>query len=334
MFMGFNMLGTLKSSDNLIEKTQDFDFIHIQNTYIDQLYGTTTVVTDDNWMQQAPETWAFGTAFNATFNDNLQGGNITYSGQSVSKIKIKRKLSTENSQKTIYIKEPDNPELGMTPSEFQLVDSNGSELIDFLEPNNVEVEYMYVPVFKLGTEATKDIDVNSHSIKVKSEFISDMVVGRTNNGEMNGYPARFNETLTTQRNRQTGLVQTMGSKKPYNVINGLSDYYSGSLQANFILLDADCNLDLHQVSDYRKKIDDFLANGESKIIKTIDGQMYMVSLDNTINHNDDGYYCYDDGFFHLMDTSFNWNEIGDAFSIGDLYDNNFINTDIDREDGF
>ena len=159
-------------------------------------------------------------------------------------------------------------------------------------------------------------NVNSGVVEVNSWFTADMVVGRNDNGVMTGYPARINETLNYQRNRNASTVTTLGSKYPFVINNGLTNYYSGSIQATFIMMDEDNVLDTEGVREYRNNLDDFLTNGMAKLIKTNEGNMYMVAMNESISHND---------------TSFNQTEIGDAYSVGDLYDNNFINTEVDRK---
>ena len=52
--------------------------------------------------------------------------------------------------------------------------------------------------------------------------------------------------------------------------------------------------------------------------------MWMVDIINAIPRSNDGHY-------QLVSQSIEWVESGDPFSIGDLYDNGFINTDVDRK---
>ena len=52
--------------------------------------------------------------------------------------------------------------------------------------------------------------------------------------------------------------------------------------------------------------------------------MWMVDVYGTINRSENGHY-------QLIDHSFEWAEIGDPYSIKELFLNGFINTDVDSE---
>lgn len=310
------------------EPLAKFNHITVQNQYIDQLYGSTALIdnSSSDFDYPVPDGWGYGTIFNADFEKDISGGNITYSSASIAGIKIKRKFIDEEEWQTIYYKTPIK-----SSEDFQLQDANGNRLIDFLEPNHRTVQYMYVPRFKAGTEATADFDLNSAVITVNSEFDADMIVGRNTDDVMISYPARLNEQFIPQRNGQTQSVVTMGSKYPFINSNGLADYYTGSMTALFILMDEDCILHTEKIRQYRRDVDTFLNNKIPKLIKTEEGDVYMVATTDAITHENSDRYYDDTSSVVLMPTSFNWTEIGDYHSVGDLYDNDFINTDIDRE---
>lgn len=328
MFAGNTFAATKEAMQGVVENEPSFDSLAITNSYTDKLYGALALLnedTADKWV--IPDGWKFGTMFNAQFNKDLSGGNISYSTESVKGIKIKRKLPNEENWKTIWY----NTNV-KSSKDFELLDAAGNQLVDYLEPNNVDVQYMYVPVFRVGTEATHDIDLNSQVVTVHSRFESDMLIGERPDEVMVGYPARFNETLAWNKNRNAATVVTLGSKYPFVINNGDANYYSGQLDGLFILMDENCKLDTEEINKYRMNLDDFLSNGLAKIIKTNEGDMFMVAIDNTITHQDNGTFIDTDNnhWVKLMNTQFSWSEIGDAYDVGDLYDNNFINTDVDR----
>ena len=75
--------------------------------------------------------------------------------------------------------------------------------------------------------------------------------------------------------------------------------------------------------DYRNIIYDFLTNGNPKILKDNMGNIYMVAI------TGDAITEESDHPLHVI-SNFELTECGDAYYVGDLYDNNFIDTDIDR----
>ena len=74
---------------------------------------------------------------------------------------------------------------------------------------------------------------------------------------------------------------------------------------------------------YRNEIDQFLTNGEPKILKSFEGDIWLVNVVNSITRRTNDHY-------QNVSSQFEWVEAGNPFSIGDLYDNGFINTDVDR----
>lgn len=326
MFLGFNFAAQPSNTQSVVEPEQSYNKLTLSNQYIEKLYGDSEARSaKDNKWYQTPEHWSYKTLFVANFDENLSGGNITHSTESVKGIKIKRKLPTETNWKTIYYKENIK-----SSSDFDLVDADGNQLVDFLEPNDTEVEYMYVPVFKSDEEGTEDIDINSKVVKVLSHFEADIVVGRNASDIMVGYPARLNPTFNYQRQRNSNAITTLGSKYPFVINNGLTDYYSGEMQAVFMLLRDDCSLDIEGTDKYRDNLNTFLSNGKAKLIKTCEGQLFLVAVNGAITNNSQGYFTGDNKLANIVNTKFNWTQIGDALNINDLYDSNFINTKIDE----
>ena len=103
----------------------------------------------------------------------------------------------------------------------------------------------------------------------------------------------------------------------------MARYYSGTLAATFIEFKDD-DYDVDNGWRYRNKIDEFLADGRAKILKTFEGNMYMVNivgnLPRTVNEH-----------YQNVSHQIEWVECGDPTMISDLYDNGFIDTDVDRE---
>ena len=326
MFLGFHFAAQTDNARGLVEPEQSFNKITLAGQYAEKLYGDSEARTTSkgDWYQ-TPEHWSYKTLFVVNFDENLSGGNITHSTESVKGIKIKRKLPQETNWKTIYYKQNIS-----SSKDFDLVDEEGNQLVDFLEPNDTDIEYMYVPVFHSDEEGTEDIDINSRVVKVHSHFEADVVVGRNDYDLMVGYPARLNPTFNYQRQRNNNAITTLGSKYPFVINNGLTDYYSGEMQAIFMLLRDDCSLDIEGSDRYRDNLNTFLSNGKAKLIKTCEGQLFLVAINGAITNNSQGYYTGDNKLANIVNTKFNWTQIGDALDINDLYDNNFINSNIDE----
>ena len=84
-------------------------------------------------------------------------------------------------------------------------------------------------------------------------------------------------------------------------------------------MDDNCLFNTENLWEYRREIDDFLTNGEPKLLKSFDGEMWMVDIINNIERSNTGHP-------DLVNHQIEWVEVGDPLMVGDLYDNGFINT--------
>lgn len=324
MFCGATFAASKKASKNIMENEANFNYAKISNTLIGHFYVASDYVASDlDYL--IPTDWDYDTVINADFEKDINGGNITYFYDTVSYINIKRKLPNETQWKTIYHKKVTSIE------DLNLITSDGNtSLVDYIEPNNTWVQYMYSPEFKEGSGQSESL-LNSQIVKVKSEFDSDFMIGKNDDDKMMSYPIIINESVSYQKNVNSNVVATMGNKYPFIINNGISNYYTGHIQATMIPI-VDCNIDGIGAREYRNEVDEFLVNKIPKLYKTNDGDLYIIMTGNTIPHTDNGYwYDEDENVVHMIDTQFDWTEIGNAYSMGNLYDNNIIDTDIDRE---
>ena len=322
MFLGAELCGIPASFENIQEPSSKINNISLSNMYLDELYGTTHLPDDFNIRNI--EKWSYGTFLHATYEDGLSAGNITYSADVISATKIKKRIQGEQTWKTIYVQKGTGAEKNGVPS--FTVDDFAINFIDYLEPSNRVIEYQYVPVFNVGGE---EQDMDSEGTEVLSKFDSWFLVGQyeddgNNNFIYDIHPMVADTTVTKQLNKQFNTVQTLYGKYPFVVNNGNNLYYSGSATATFFeLCSNDGMVDAENGWKYRNTIDQFLSNGMAKIMKSFEGDIYLITVNDNISHSQNGHY-------QNVNTSFNWVEIGDPFSVGDLYDNGFINTEIDR----
>lgn len=297
MFMGTGFSGELEQFYGYGTSEATIPTLSLQGMILDELYATKNVLVHFDW--NIPSDWDFNTHLHALYRNDLYAGNVSYSESIVQKIKIKKRYKGSFTWKTIYEKEIH------TNEDFAI------ELYDYLEPSHREIEYAYVAVIA-------NADTDTISTSVYSEFNSHFVVGQK---EL--YPAIFDTALTRQYNRESKTIVSPGAKYPYVINNGIAKYYSGNLTATFIEI-KDCLPDVENGWLYRNKIDEFLADGKAKILKTFEGDMYMINIVGTLPRTENGH-------FQNVSHQIDWVECGDPTMISDLYDNGFIDTDVDRE---
>ena len=274
--------------------------IMIGRCVVDKLYIESGTDTDiSTWDGSFPTEWGWKSLMQADYNDSLYAGSVDYSVDVVSELRIKRRKAGESRWKTIYVKNTET------------VDDFKFSYVDRLAAGNATYEYMLVPLIT-GEEGASQIQT------IESEFRDFYLVDRN---QM--YHIVLDSSNDFQYNTETSVQTTIARKHPFIIKNGSIGYYSGSVKATFIEL-VDCEWDVDNGAYFRKLVDQFLANDNVKILKDWLGNMWMVMITDTISQDTS-----DSALFPVH--SFSWTECGDAEDIGDLYDNGFINTQLDRE---
>ena len=283
---------------NALASDETINKISLSGMVLDELYASKDVLLKFNW--QIPDVWTFNTYLHAKYQNSTHAGNVNFSESIVSKIKIKKRFKCDFAWKTIYEKEVhDNKDFAI-------------EFYDRLNPAKKYVEYAYVPVI-----AGSDSNTNIVSADVYSDFRDDMICERDV-----AYPLILDADNTITYNRESNTVVSPGRKYPYVINNGIARYYSGTYTCTFIKMN-NCVWDLEKAYEYRNQLDEFLANGKVKILKTFEGDIWMINVYGNITRSNDGYQ-------HIT-SSFDWVEAGNPTMVGDLYDAGFIDTDTDRE---
>ena len=118
------------------------------------------------------------------------------------------------------------------------------------------------------------------------------------------------------------MVTTLSGKYPYVVSNANTDYESGQFSMMFMPKDSDGEYTTENDYIYREDIKAFLNDGKPKIMKLSDGRIWMIATTDGLTE--------DNGEVeHYVHHSFNWVEIGDPESSSDLYNNNFIDVNLE-----
>lgn len=298
MLLGTTFASMPTAISNSLVSDEKINKIYLSNMVLDELYITKDVLLSFNWT--IPEEWDFNTYLHGTYKNTTHAGNVNFSESVVSKIRIKRRFEGEFIWKTIYEQDVYENE------DFDI------EFYDRLNPAKRTIEYAYIPVIA-GADSNKDIIAQS----VYSDFKHDLILERNV-----VYPLILDVDNIITYNRESSTIVSPGRKYPYVVNNGIAQYYSGTYTCTFIELN-NCEWDIKNAHFYRDKIDQFLANGRIKILKTTEGDIWMINIVGNISRSNNSYN-------HVTQT-FEWIEAGNPTMVGDLYDAGFIDTDIDRE---
>ena len=272
----------------------------ITKIILDEMYATKNLLIPFDW--NMPKDWDFNTLLHGLYQGDTNAGNVSYTEEIVSKVKIKKRFAGDFVWTTIYEKN------------INVNEDFNFEFYDYYEPSNRDIEYAYVAVI-----AGSDSDTFFNT--VHSRFHSYFLCGKDIS-----YPMILDTSNDITYNRESNIIVSPGRKYPYVVHNGMAHYYSGTLKATFIE-PKNCRFDTANGWKYRNQLDRFLTDGSPKILKSFEGDMWMVNISGSLPRTQNGHY---QNISHQIE----WVECGDPTLIGDLYDNGFIDTDIDRENNF
>ena len=300
-FLGNTFYSYKYCADTVPNSVTDITSIELSNGIYDNLF-----VSKNPDLEESPESmvWDYDTIFYALFKGNLLAGNLGVSMNSLTSLRIKVRKKGEYDWLDVF-------DIPINSTD----DLNAIRNYRYMR-SNTEYEVAMVPVLN-GV-----IEGNMNVTEVLSEFEGVFFMSR------DAAVHAFLNVNYPNRQRNTGgvYVETMGRKYPFRIKNGKANYESGSISATFINYTIEGNqykFDLDGGHIFRKSVNDFLTDGEPKILKTEDGEMWLCCIDGSIPQDAGSYY-------KVPTTTINWTETGDCESMSDLYANGF--TDIDMSE--
>ena len=294
-FLGSGIAAYKGCLDNTSVTTDTIDNLSVGGAVFDRVFVTRAVVDQPTDFPG----WDYDTILDAPFSGNLMGGNIIYQIQQISSVRIKRRRSGTHDWLTLF----DIPVQKEEDLKFERYDKYAG--------SGIQYDYALVPVID---NVEGYVNQNSIECKFSGCFIFE---------KEDGYSSDLDITKgTITRNRPSNVVTTLSGKYPYVISNGESDYESGQFSMMILPKDTDGEYTTENAYQYREAIKDFLNDGKPKIMKLSDGRIWMISTTDGLTE-DNGEV---EGYVH---HSFNWVEIGDPENSSDLYDNDFIDVNLE-----
>ena len=118
----------------------------------------------------------------------------------------------------------------------------------------------------------------------------------------------------SRRNTSVEYVETLASRTPYRVANANINYVTGKSSGLFFDIDLNDQFVPDYNHEYSENVVDFLTDNTAKILKTSDGQMWYISVDDTVT------LPFHDRYIGKNEIEFNWTEIGDIPITGMVID--------------
>lgn len=298
IFMGGSFFNDNTCSKNNIVNVNGISYIKMSNGIYDDLFITKDIKTDINKIELK---WDYNTILYALFENDLLAGNIGYSLNTITSIRIK--MREKGDFNWITIKD---------------IPISSVEDLNFIATygyckGNTDYEFAMIPVLNNTYEGNLSI------AECKSSFDGVYLI------EPDAALHMFlNFQMKQERNQTTSIVQTLGRKHPFYITNSQCRFDSGQMNVTFIQMKDNCTFDIENGGFYRKYVDDILTDKKPKILKFEDGRMWLVAITDNISQDDTGYN-------KMPIHTINWTEIGDCDDPYDMYVNGFNDAYIENE---
>ena len=251
---------------------------------VDDLHGVSRIYTQteiNNLDLYTEPTWGLDTFILAKFNNNLQAGNIVSLPSPITKWIVLRK--GKNDAKFTKLAE---------------IEANDTTYIDRLAKSKEEYTYQLIPVAGdlLGTPLqTVPIDTSFKKIVLLDP---DTEEGYSFCLDLRMSDIQIDEDVSYKDTRGKYQTELRGNKK---VNNGSIGFLAKSSAVD--------STELEQDLAYLQAFEDFINNGQPKILKIDNGYIYKVATSNfgkqrrnSVNNNGET----------LFNLTFNWREIGEV----------------------
>lgn len=295
VFLGYAFAGGQYSLDSTPLAQNDITSITVQNGIYDYLYAT---LDDLSYSTDTPSAWDFGTKLYAKFNGGLLAGNVDFAVSEVSSLRLKRRKYGDTSWTTLY------EQAVSTAKDLSIL------YYDRTARSNVKYEYVIVPIFG-------QVEGSFFSNTVTPEYQGVFVTDGTNT-----FGTELDVVISEKRSKPRNVITTINRKYPYVVSNGINNYGSGTVSAQWLEYNSQTDdWDVESGYEFVSDLKDFLNSNSPKLIKYQDGRMWLaeVSSSDITDTEDDS---------HLqVHTAFDFTEIGDCDSGSDLYNNGLIDVE-------
>lgn len=123
------------------------------------------------------------------------------------------------------------------------------------------------------------------------------------------YVCHLSPECSNMLNFNMNYVQTFHATYPHAISNGNLQYYTGSARGIFVEMDDNCNFIIETATAYRRRLEAFLANKKTKVLKTGKGDIWTVQVNGKVQEEETQYQG-------VGATAFDWTQVGASPNYG------------------
>lgn len=257
MFFGDFLCGNEMSIPCTPTDINNITRVELSNGWFDDLRITKNI--EEELSSTINQYWDWDTILHAKFDYTTSAGNVIWTFDTVSHLLIKRKKIDDFKWITLEVQKIENVE------DFNIRN------IDKTAIPNIKYQYAAVPI-KNGVEGFYSIC----DVDVKSDCL--VVVDRDEIWCTNISDNFLDNTSIVSSSK----IETMFEKYPTIIRNSDANYEEITVNCSFFPTNEDgCSIDLcddRKRIEYNKKAKMFLRNGNFKVLKSMDGQCWLVDI--------------------------------------------------------
>lgn len=289
----FFLYGMLQDGDALNPLTNNnvIDTVSVSNGIYGHLNLLDKISTANNvFDMEKPTTWTEDTLLDCTFNDTINGGEISAFAGYVDRLEIQRKEKDTDTWVTLQNIRKD-PVTGILNTVFRFIDPYAK--------NNTIYDYQIVSIDNNGNTGF------AFQSEILSRFERNLLVDADHI-----YDATIENSYSSDRNQVAAVYQPYGSKYPFVAYNAVINYDSGQI-TTILMAPTSQNrtvsyIDRQGQVDIRKEFNAWLTNGKVKAYKDFNGEFKLITVANNVTNS-----FYKELGNGLCSTTFNYIEVGD-----------------------
>lgn len=291
MFFSVNAFHTTALTNKVVIANRVYDKVNLMgNGVFDAVHLRKRVLSEQEVLDiETKEIYGIDSIFVANFEGNLEAGNYTSLSKPISKWRVRRKKVGS-----------------FTPNLLKDLDVSNTSYIDYLQANRTSYEYQISPVSSDGTEGVPLLTItesdffgwflcsidNQTVYKFDMSIESESIALNMDRKLFEGF-TKYPVTRTGKRKYHSGGLKTM----PYKFHKGgIYEWYALPYSVAHNRTD----------NDLLREVEDFISNGEPKILKNTSGDLFKVQTSEFSYQYMD---VYDEQPYTI---DFKWTQVGDG----------------------
>lgn len=265
-FNGYDFLGTASSVAPTATNVTPITYVELKNAWYDKIYITRD--TSYSLDSGIPVGWNFDTILYCDFENTTNAGNIDTNTFETKTLLVKRRELNDYNEWTDW--------MTIAVRDIEEEPDFTFDEVDYFNAAKKTYQYALVPVSDTGLEGSY------YKAQVDSDFDGIYVTGKNADDIMEIWGTPVTDGfIDTTRTIVTAYNVLLRNRYPVAVSNSPANYDVGVVNGNFVPKKDECEIveEDGPRTTYQRLFMDFITNYKPKIVKAMDGRIWLASTD-------------------------------------------------------